>query len=96
MINQLECFSLVNTEWERDFHGTIIRLPLRNASQAPRSDISKTETTVDDVRNAIDTFASEMGSNGLLFLRSVRRIVLAVRGEHLGEIEVINQQDLNE
>lgn len=96
MINQLACFSLLNTDWSRPFPGTIVRIPLRNAVQAGRSEISKTETAEKDVRDAISSFANDMGSNGLLFLKSVKRIVLLVNNEQLDEVEVINRQDLIE
>ena len=94
MINQLQCFSLFGTEWEHPFGGTIIRIPLRSASQARRSEISEVETTTDDVQNSMDSFADEMGSSGLLFLKSVQRIVLSVDDEQLNEVEVINRHDL--
>jgi hypothetical protein len=96
MTNQLDCFSLLNTEWGRPFKGTIIRIPLRNASQAARSEISKTMTTTHDVQNALESFANDMGSNGLLFLKSVQRIVLSVDNEQLSEVEVTNTGDLAE
>ena len=94
MTNQLHCFSLINTEWQRPFHGTIIRIPLRNASQAKRSEISTKETTTDDIEHSLNSFAEEMGSDGLLFLNSVQRIVLAVDDKRLNEIEVTNRHNL--
>lgn len=94
MANQLHCFSLINTEWQHPFRGTIIRIPLRNASQAKRSEISKKETTTDDIERSLNTFAEEMGSDGLLFLNSVQRIVLSVDDKQLNEIEVTNEHDL--
>lgn len=94
MANQLHCFSLINTEWQHPFRGTIIRIPLRNASQAKRSEISKKETTTGDIERSLNTFAEEMGSDGLLFLNSVQRIVLSVDDKQLNEIEVTNEHDL--
>ena len=94
MINQLHCFSLFSTEWKHPFGGTIIRIPLRSASQARRSEIFDVETTTDDVQKSMDSFADEMGSSGLLFLKSVQRIVLSVNDEQLNEVEVINRHDL--
>jgi sacsin len=94
MVNQLACFSLLNKKWKDPFEGTIIRIPLRNAAQAVRSEISKTETTKMDVQDAIDSFAKDMGSNGLLFLKSVRHIVLSVNGEQVNEVEITNRHDL--
>jgi sacsin len=94
MINQLGCFSLLNTKWEHPFQGTIIRMPLRNASQAKRSEISKTETLTNDIQHSMEGFASDMGSSGLLFLKSVQHIVFSINDELLSEVEVINRQDL--
>lgn len=94
MANQLHFFSLINTRWDCPFDGTIIRIPLRNTWQAERSDISMRETSTHDVRSAMDSFAAEMGSNGLLFLNSVQRIVLSVDGQRLDEVEIVNQHEL--
>lgn len=42
----------------------------------------------------MDSFAGEMGSNGLLFLKSVHRIVLSVDDQRLDEVEILNRHDL--
>ena len=94
MINQLGCFSLLCTDWEHPFDGTIIRIPLRNASQASRSEISKVETITNDIQDSMNSFANDLGSSGLLFLKSVQRIVLSINHEQLNEVEVINRHDL--
>ena len=94
MTNQLRCFSLINTEWQRPFYGTIIRIPLRNASQAKKSEISTKETTTDDIEHSLNSFAEEMGSDGLLFLNSVQRIVMSIDDKQVNEIEVTNGADL--
>ena len=94
MINQLRCFSRLGTQWEHPFEGTIIRIPLRNASQARQSEISDVETNANDVRHSMDSFAHEMGSSGLLFLKSVQRIVLSINDEQSTEVEVTNRHDL--
>jgi sacsin len=94
MMNQLHCFSLINTEWQRPFRGTIIRIPLRNALQAEKSGISTRETTTDDIERSLNSFAEEMGSDGLLFLNSVQRIVLSIDDKQLNDIEVTNGHDL--
>lgn len=96
MITQLDGFSLVNTEWDRPFMGTIIRIPLRNASQAAVSEISNKETTTDDVRDALNSFADDMGSNGLLFLKSVRRIVLSINDQLMTEVKITSKDSLAE
>ncbi|ERF72113.1 hypothetical protein EPUS_02904 [Endocarpon pusillum Z07020] len=96
MITQLDGFSLVNTEWDRPFMGTIIRIPLRTASQAAVSEISNKETTTDDVRDALDSFADDMGSNGLLFLKSVRRIVLSINDQLMTEVKITSKDSLAE
>ena len=92
--NQLRCFSLINSGWECPFDGTVIRIPLRNTSQAERSEISTRETSTYDVQSAMDSFANEMGSNGLLFLKSVQRIVLSIDSQQLDEVEIVNRQNL--
>lgn len=94
MANQLRCFSLINLGWERPFKGTIIRIHLRNTSQAKRSEIFSKKASIHDVRYSMDSFAGEMGSNGLLFLKSVHRIVLSVDHQRLDEVEILDEHDL--
>ncbi len=94
MANQLECFSHVNTEWKYPFEGTIIRIPLRNASHARSSKISSKVTSIVDIQSSMDNFANEMGSNGLLFLKSVRKIVLSIDDQRLDDVELLDAQGL--
>jgi sacsin len=94
MANQLGSFSLINTEWECPFNGTIIRIPLRTTSQAEQSEISKKEASIHDVQCAMESFASDMGSSGLIFLKSVKRIVLSIDDQRLDEVEIVNRHDL--
>jgi hypothetical protein len=42
----------------------------------------------------MDSFASEMGPDGLLFLRSVRRVELNVDGDPTHEIEYLDGDSL--
>ena len=94
MANQLHCFSLINSEWGCPFDGTIIRIPLRNTSQAEWSEISTKEASTDDIQRAMNSFANEMGSNGLLFLKSVQHIELSVDNQRIDEVEVLNKHDV--
>lgn len=94
MANQLHCFSLISSEWEVPFDGRIIRIPLTSASQAKESEISPKEATIHDIRASMDNFAVEMGSNGLLFLKSVHCIVSSVDGQRINEVEILNRHDL--
>jgi sacsin len=96
MINQLRCFSLLNKNWEHHFDGTIIRLPLRTASQAVRSEISSESTSVDDILCSMRVFADEIGSEGLLFLKSVQQVVLEVDDKCLYDVAITNGLDLKE
>ena len=94
MVNQLEAFSLINQEWGCPFPGTIIRIPLRTTSQAPLSDIVSNPTSIEDVKSAMDSFVAEMGESALLFLKSVRRMILHVDNQQLHEVRVLNDQEI--
>jgi sacsin len=93
MINQLKCFSLLNDDWNHPFVGSIIRIPLRTPSQAERSEISNKATATDDVLSAMDRFATEMGSEGLLFLKSIQKIILEVDHEQRDEINIVHRNE---
>lgn len=94
MANHLRTFALLNSEWDRPFIGTIIRIPLRSKCQAKLSEISLKETSIPDIRFSMDRFATEMGFNGLLFLKSVHQIELCVDNQQLNKIEILNKQGL--
>ncbi|KAF8647800.1 hypothetical protein AX16_006543 [Volvariella volvacea WC 439] len=60
---------------------TIIRLPLRTASQAEISEICKTPTTIEGIRTLFKSFITNELDIILLFLRNVTRIEVVEVGE---------------
>ena len=59
--------------FQESFNGTLFRFPLRTASLARRSEISKRSYSTDDAKANLVQFVSQL-SQHLLFLRSVRCI----------------------
>ena len=68
--DQLVAFSSVNSDhpFER-FNGTAFRLPLRTTMQAQHSKIKETETTVDEIRDLLQSFGAIQLESVILFLR---------------------------
>lgn len=65
---------MVMSHFDRPLDGTIIRIPLRTKIQAAESEISKRDTTVSDLMEVLQSFASEFGENGLLFMRNIEKL----------------------
>ncbi len=78
MKNQMSAFSAVMKEFDKPYHGTIIRMPLRTKLQAELSEICKAPTTASDVEAVLRKFAFEFGTSGLLFMKSVESIEIEI------------------
>jgi sacsin len=77
--DQFAPFRFFGCDFNKEFPGTLFRFPLRTASLARRSDISKRAYTVDTVESLVSDFQHQI-SNHLMFLRSVKRIEVYVCG----------------
>ena len=78
--NQMVAFQPVMKHLDRKLDGTIIRIPLRTQAQAMKSEISNRGTTVSEVSEVLQSFASEFGDSGLLFTRNVEKLELGSAG----------------
>jgi sacsin len=74
--NQMAAFQTLMEHLDQKLDGTIIRIPLRTQAQAMNSEISNRGTTVFEVSEVLQSFASEFGDNGLLFMRNVEKLEL--------------------
>jgi sacsin len=72
--SQMAAFQTVMDHLDQQLEGTIIRIPLRTEAQALKSEISSRRTTVAEVLEVLQSFASEFGDNGLLFMRNVEKL----------------------
>ncbi|KAF8534251.1 hypothetical protein BDD12DRAFT_943100 [Trichophaea hybrida] len=81
MANQLSPFKRHVLNFSQSFDGTVIRLPLRTAEQASKSEIiqrrDRKPTTADDIKEAFMSYATEM-SESLLFLKHISSITLKI------------------
>jgi len=74
--NQMAALQAIMEHLDQKLDGTIIRIPLRTQAQAMNSEISNRGTTVSEVSEVLQSFASEFGDNGLLFMRNVEKLEL--------------------
>jgi sacsin len=72
----MAAYTSVIKQLDEPFAGTIIRIPLRTPEQALKSEISNRTTTVSEVAEVFESFASEFGDSGLLFMRNIERLEL--------------------
>ncbi|KAI9733902.1 MAG: hypothetical protein M1834_002557 [Cirrosporium novae-zelandiae] len=89
----LEAFSPINAKWDEGFNGTVIRLPLRTEDQAKTSQISDRVTSVNEVEETFQAFASEL-SRSLLFTKSIEKVTLITNNDVLVEVSVVNGDDV--
>jgi sacsin len=92
MKNQMSAFSAVMEVPDKPFDGTIIRIPLRTASQAEASEICKRPTTASDVEEVMRKFASEFEISGLLFMKNIESIKIEIGGAVDSSIKICNTE----
>ncbi len=63
----------------QQLNGTVIRIPLRTAAQARKSQISNRETTVSEMRKVLSSFATEFENYGLLFMKNVGKLEVTAK-----------------
>lgn len=80
MKQQMAAFQTLMKRSDQRLDGTIIRIPLRTQAQAIKSEISNRETTVSEVLEVLQTFASEFADSGLLFMRNVEKLEIGSSG----------------
>lgn len=92
MKNQMSAFSAIMEVSDKPFDGTIIRIPLRTASQAEASEICKRPTTASDVKEVMRKFASEFEISGLLFMKNIESIKIEIGGAVDSNIKIYNTE----
>ncbi|KAH7330503.1 hypothetical protein BKA65DRAFT_404568 [Rhexocercosporidium sp. MPI-PUGE-AT-0058] len=91
--NQMVTYQFVMDHVDQPLNGTVIRIPLRNATQTLKSDISSLSTTTAEIEEVLSRFSAEFGSNGLLFMRNVTKLVITSARKSL-EIQMIGDEDI--
>ena len=93
MKNHMAAFQTVIQNLDQPLAGTVIRIPLRTEEQAKRSEISDSSTTVPEMLEVLQKFASEFGDSGLLFLKNIEKLEIGSAGM-LITIEMADKQEL--
>ncbi len=91
MQNQMKAFSILMESPEKPLvEGTIIRIPLRTQAQAEVSEISDQPTTVSDIQQVLECFATEF-RDGLLFMRNLEKLKIEFDNKSIG-VQVVDRQ----
>jgi sacsin len=91
MKKQMAAYHTVIKYLDRRLDGTVIRIPLRTQAHATQSEISKCCTTVSEMIEVLQSFASEFGDSGLLFMKNVEKLQIEFAGISIG-IEMIDKE----
>lgn len=91
---QMSTYNAVLSNSTKEFQGTAIRIPLRSKEQANESDIFNRETTVAEVRKALESFVGEFSSSGLLFMRNVETIIVESPKQGSTTIRITNVEEV--
>jgi len=74
--DQLMPFAAAVGDPLQPFHGTAFRLPLRTAYQAQHSRIKNSTTSIDEIRELIQSFGTNELEDVILFLKHIKTIVI--------------------
>lgn len=81
----------MTTELDKEFPGTIVRIPFRTKQQASWSEISKNETIASEVPNYFEEFQIDV-AECLVFLKSIERVEFYIDGKKLGSTIISNPE----
>lgn len=89
--NHMKTFGSFNDlDFSKGFDQTIIRIPLRTKDQAKMSKIVGRATTVNDIKKAFEEFGDEMKEGGLLFLKSICKMIIRIDNNVVATIEIVD------
>lgn len=89
--NHMKTFGSFNElDLSKGVDQTIIRIPLRTTNQAKVSRIFERVTTTHDIKNALEEFGDEMKEGGLLFLKSICKIIIRIDSNVMAAIEIVD------
>ena len=89
--DQLAAFSSITTDLDKEYPGTIVRIPFRNPDQANSSEISSLTVTPADILQYFEEFQTDVAES-LTFLKSIERIEFYFNGRKLGTTHILNTQ----
>lgn len=89
--NHMKTFGSFNDfDLSKGLDQTIIRIPLRTKNQAKVSKIVERVTTTHDIKKAFEEFGNEMKEGGLLFLKSICKIIIRIDSNVMATIEIVD------
>lgn len=89
--NHMKTFGSFNDlDLSKGIDQTIIRIPLRTKNQAKVSKIVERVTTTQDIEKAFEEFGDEMKEGGLLFLKSICKIIIRIDSNVMATIEIVD------
>jgi len=95
MADQLEAFKLVTGPLDKEFPGTVIRIPFRTQEQANASEISSVTVTADNILTFFEKFQADVAES-LLFMRNIERVTFSIDGKQLGETTILQVEKIRE
>jgi len=89
MTDQLDAFKLVANPLDREFAGTVIRIPLRTQNQAKTSEISNVAVSPEELLAFFESFQVDVAES-LVFMRNIERVTFSINGEELGTTTLLH------
>lgn len=93
--NALKTFDSFSIDYGMECPETIIRIPLRTASQATASKIAKREITTQDIREALELFGQETREGGLLFLKHIRKVIIRIDDKTISTAQIVEDESVH-
>ena len=76
ILSHLQTFSQFKIASDQEYPETVIRIPLRTANQAEYSKIANQQVSALEIRAHLNHFKEDIEQGGLLFLKSIQRLVI--------------------
>lgn len=86
-------FSRITTNLDKQFNGTIIRLPFRTKNQAKISQINNLAITTSDVLQYFEVFQTDVAES-LVFLKNIECVEFFVDDHKLGSTIILNPENI--
>ncbi len=93
--DQLEAFRLISTGLDKEFPGTIVRIPFQTKRQAENSEINKSAVIIEEILQHFQEFQNDVVES-LVFMKNIEHVTFYLNGKELGFASIVNIKKVQE
>lgn len=95
IVDQLAAFASITTALDKEFPGTIIRIPFRTLEQAAASEIRNLVVTPEDILKCFEEFQNDVAES-MVFLKNIERVEFFLGSHKLGSTRIFNPEKIRD